>query len=210
MPELEAFRIASWDTPLRVNAHRSAGRFNDVGSEATQYLSLHPLTPWAEYLRNQDLREIDEVEGLRLRVWAVRAIVPKVAVIDFNEADAWGISPEDLIDDDHAACRELADRLRADPMAPLAIEVPSAALPGTRNLVIFGERVRIPYSWEPIDDVDLPAAPIVEGGKPPVELLQAIRWPGDPHAEFEAWREGRRYSFDDLEDLGGSNLGDGP
>lgn len=199
MSEAVVFRIAGWDTPLRVNPNRTAGRFNEVGSPATQYLCFHPLGPWAEYLRSNSLRDPVELAERRLRIWALRVDLSKAAEVNFSNAGQFELDePEDLIADNHAACQALAERLRSDPRGPESIVVPSAALPGTDNLVILGERVQIPYSWEPISGVDIPACVIAERSQPPPGIASLVRYVGDPHPAFETWKSGRSYRFPDL------------
>lgn len=196
MPELVGFRVASWDTPLRVNPNRQPGRFNGVESPATQYLGLHPLGSWAEYLRWHGLRHPGELREIRLGVWAVRVIAEKLLVIDYDNAEEHGIRPEDLISDDWTRCQALGDRLRADHRGPRVLQVPSAALPGARNIVMFGPRVAAPYSLDPIDPtVDVPMALCAAGGRPPESLLQLVRYRGEDHAGYRAWRAGRRYEL---------------
>jgi hypothetical protein len=58
--DLIAFRLANYETPMWAVKNFSAGRYNDADSGFTQYLSLHPLTPWAEILRNEDRRRETE------------------------------------------------------------------------------------------------------------------------------------------------------
>ena len=198
MPELPGFRLAAWDTPLRVNPNRAAGRFNHQGSPATQYIGLHPLTPWAEYLRTQGITSREAVNDRRIRTWAIRVVTPEVTRIDFENAADFGLDPHDLISDDWTVCQDFAERLREDAAAPRVLQVPSAALAGTRNIVILGERVDMPYLWTPIDDGDLPTCIVAEEGRPPGKLLSLIRREGQPHAEFEAWSVGQRYEFADL------------
>lgn len=194
------FRISDWDTPLRPNPHRSPGRYHRAGSPATQYIALHPLGPWAEYLRYHDLRLPEDSTELRLNMWALRLDLTEVAEIGFENAlDNFEIQPEDLVSDDHATCQALADRLRADSAMPKAIVVPSAALPGARNLVVLKARVAIPYLWTPIDCGDVPACILTQASQPPEGLVDRIRFAGEPHAELEAWEQGRRYELADLE-----------
>jgi len=196
------FRIANWDTPLRPNPHRSPGRYNRAGSPPTQYIALHPLTPWAEYLRANDLRLPEQSADLQLNLWALRLDLTEAVEVSFESAenrfDDFDIQPEDLVGDDRSACQALADRLRADSSLPKSLIVPSAALPGTRNLVIVGAREAIPYQWAPIDSGDIPACVITKASRPPDGLLDKVRFAGDPHAELDAWREGRRHEFADL------------
>lgn len=118
------YRISNWDTPLRVNPNRTAGRYNDAGSQATQYMGLHPLGPWAEYLRSNELRDPGELAEHRLRIWAIRVDLSDAKRIDFTNADDFKVSAEDLVGEDHGPCRRLAERLRNDERAPKSIIVP--------------------------------------------------------------------------------------
>src|SRR4051794_40072544 len=185
-----AFRISNWDTPLWANPNRRAGRFNTIPGEIAQYWSLNPLAPWAEYLRFHNVREPDDVRDLYLRVWAARLLLPPdTATVDFGSAKAAGIEPDDLVADDWTACQDWAGRLSAS-----AIVVPSAALPGTRNLVLFGPRARIAYDEEPVDpSIDTPTDPTAEVGLPVLELLPHVRWRGTPHEELLSWKAGRAW-----------------
>lgn len=190
MPEYAGFRIASWDTPLRVNANRQAGRWNQADSGPTQYIALHPLATWAEYLRWHDLRDREALRNIRLAVWAIRVIVDDVFELRYDNADELGLRAEDLVADDWTPCQDVAERLRTDRLATHVLITPSAALPGARNVVILDARAPLPYSAEPIDDIDLPVTLAAAGARPPASLLQLVRFRGDPHAEYEAWRRG--------------------
>jgi RES domain-containing protein len=189
-----AYRISDWDTPLRVNPNRTPGRYNVAESPATQYLGLHPLTPWAEYLRTNELRDDERLAERRLRIWSLQLDLSNAVEVNFDNAENYGLEPDDLVGDDHRPCQLLADRFRGDPVLPSTILVPSAALPGTRNVVIFGERVRIPYDWTPIDDVDVPACVIAERSQPPQGLAELVCYPGESHIGLDAWRAGESVS----------------
>ena len=78
---------------------------------------------------------------------------------------------------------------------PTQFICPSAALPGTRNLVLLGPRVAVPYDLTPVAEVDIPASITADGARPLHTLLEAVRHYGDPHAEFEAWRRGQPFEF---------------
>lgn len=200
MPALAGFRVASWDTPLRVNPNRQAGRWNEAGSGATQYIALHPLASWAEYLRWHDLRDSEAVSQLRLAVWAIRVIVEEVYEIRYDNASRVGLQAEELVADDWSACQAAARRLWADRAAPRVLETPSAALPGARNIVILGERVAVPYAFEPVDSIDLPAGLAAAAGRPPKSLVDLVRYRGEAHPEFEAWKRGDRYELQEPHD----------
>lgn len=217
MPELAGFRVASWDTPLRANPNRLPARWNYAGSGATQYIALHPLATWAEYLRWHDLRDPVALRGLRLGVWAIRLVVDDALVIRYDNASVLGLRAEDLISDDWTVCQAAAERLRSDRGAPKVLETPSAALPGARNIVILDARVGVPYSFEPFDPIDLPVTLAAAGARPPDSVLELVRFRGQPHAEFEAWQRGELFELvepsDDLlaEDLrSAAGAGGGP
>ena len=189
-----AYRLASWRRPLRTEPSRVAGRYHrPTGAVATQYLCLHPLGPWAEFLRAADLRTPEQLAGVRHRTWALRLDLEGLPRIGFAEASDHGLRPGDLVSDDLRACHRLADRLRAAGV-PGAI-VPSAALPGTDNVVLFGERAAAPYLVEPLSAVDVPASPTADGGRPPLGVLERVRRRGAAHAGLEAWRAGEPFRF---------------
>jgi RES domain-containing protein len=195
MAELVGFRVASWDTPLRVNPNRQAGRYNYAESTATQYISLHPLASWAEYIRWHDLRDPQALREIRLGVWAIRIIAEDPLALDFDGAEAQGIAAKDLISDDWSRCQALGERLRGDPRAPKLLRVPSAALPGARNLVILGPRVAVPYSFTPIDPIDVPVTLCAVAARPPESLLALVRYHGEDHAEYRAWQRGEPFQL---------------
>ena len=186
------YRLASWRRPLRTEPSRVAGRFHRMTEESpTQYVCLHPLGPWAEFLRASGLRTADQLALVRHRTWALRCDLAGLPRIGFDDAGAYGLRPGDLVSDDLRACHRLAERLRGDGV-PGAI-VPSAALPGTENVVLFGERAAAPYLVEPLSAVDVPASLTADGGRPPLGLLDRVRRPGAPHAALEAWRAGEPF-----------------
>jgi hypothetical protein len=191
-----AYRLAAWRRPLRTEPSRVAGRFHRMTEESpTQYLCLHPLGPWAEFLRASELRTPAQLAVVRHRTWALRVDLAGLLRIGFADAAAHGVRPGDLVSDDLRACHRLADRLRASG-APGAI-VPSAALPGTDNIVLFGERAAAPYLVEPVSRVDVPASLTADGGRPPLGLLERVRRRGVPHAALEAWRAGEEFRFEE-------------
>jgi hypothetical protein len=184
-----AFRLASWRRPLRTEPSRVAGRFHRMTEESpTQYLCLHPLGPWAEFVRASGLQTPDQLALVRHRTWALRVEVGGLPRIGFDEAPEHGLRPGDLVSDDLRACHRLADRLRSAGV-PGAI-VPSAALPGTENVVLFGERAAAPYLIDPLSAVDVPSSLTADGGRPPLGVLERVRRRGAPHEGLEAWRTG--------------------
>jgi hypothetical protein len=185
--DLVAYRWADYDTPLWANANRGPGRWHRAGSEPTQYWSLHPLGPWAEYLRFHGMRENADLAGTASRTWGAQFAFDdhEIASITFATAEAWAIDAGDLVSDDYRRCQALADVLRA---RFSAILVPSAALPGTENLVVFGARAMAAYGRAPVDiALDVPTAPTADGARPPVGLLGLVRHRGEVHAGLRAW-----------------------
>jgi hypothetical protein len=188
------YRLASWRRPLRTEPSRVTGRFHRMTEESpTQYVCLHPLGPWAEFLRASGLSSAEQLALVRHRTWALRLDLAGLPRIGFDEAASYGLRPGDLVSDDLRACHRLADRLRAE-HAPGAI-VPSAALPGTDNAVLFGERAAAPYLVEPLSAVDVPASLTADGGRPPHGLLERVRRRGAAHPALEAWRAGEPFRF---------------
>lgn len=195
--DLVAYRVAAWDTPLWALPNRRANRYNRAGEAPTQYLSLHPQSPWAEILRHEEVHEEAQAESIRPPLWALRFIDLQPLEVTFGSCERFGLTPEDLVADDHGACQALATGFRRDPDGPRALIVPSAALPGTRNLVILDARVAVPYDATPVDDVDVPIALAAEAGRSPAGLVDAVHHFGSrrPHPAVAAWRAGAELVF---------------
>jgi hypothetical protein len=191
--QLIGFRVSGWDEPFWVNENRWARRFNEPLMGPVQYWSLHPLTPWAEILRGQGIQTSEESAEIRQRLWVARFEVDADRVT-FDTAASFGLEPEQLISDDHGACRRLGEQ-RLDLELPNALTVPSAALPGTENLVVFGPLVSSPYSAEPLSPDDVPVSVAADLARPPETLLPLVRHHRDPHDEYVAWSRGDSFRF---------------
>jgi RES domain len=196
--ELVAFRLANYETPLWSVENFAAGRYNEPDAGFTQYLSLHPLTPWAELLRNEDRRTRERALLMRYPLWAIRLELDgRPFELTFDNAGDFGLAPEDLVADDHGPCRALAQTFRDG--GPTAFLAPSAALPGTTNLVVLEPRVLAPWNQTPIDDIDWPGSLTSQDGRCPEGLWDLVhhREAGTPHAALEAWRSGDDFSFEE-------------
>ena len=192
MQDEVAFRIADWPSPLRVNGNRSAGRFNRPG-QATQYLSLHPLGPWAEFVRREG-PGLELLSEFRHRIWVHRVDLSDAVTVGFGSAPKFGLKEYDLVSDDYTACQDLADDMRAQGVE--VIVVPSAALPGTQNIVILGERVASPYLSDPIDVVDIPSSLVADDASIPEVIAGIVRRYGSRHhAGLDAFRRGDTLSL---------------
>lgn len=173
------FRQSSYRTPLRTlfQAQQRPGRYHRGGeAEPTQYLCAHPLGPHAEALRFFDARDASAARALDLRTWAVH--VPEEGLVDVPFED-------ELVADDYTVCQALADELRA--AGRVGAVVPSAALPGTRNVVLFGGRVTAPYEQIELRGPELRASITGEHGSALASLVTMVRFRGMPHpgAGFE-------------------------
>jgi hypothetical protein len=115
--------------------------------------------------------------------------------LSYETADEMELEPQQLIADDYGPCQEFADRCRSDSRMPQMLRVPSAALPGTKNLVVFGPRVAAPYLVDPLGPVDVPLSMVSDGAVPPAAIFPLVRFLGAPHAEYEAWARGDPFDF---------------
>jgi RES domain-containing protein len=168
-----AYRNSDYLTPLRTDtqSQRRPGRYHrGTEAEPTQYLSLHPLGPHAEAMRRLDARTPERARALDLRTWALE--IPGDGLVEVEFSEQW-------VDDDWSACQDLGDVLR-ESGAPGAI-VPSAALPGTRNVVLFGPRSALPYLWQPLRPADVPTSITGEHGSALESLVTCVRFRGGPH-----------------------------
>jgi RES domain len=198
--ELICFRLANYETPLWSVENFSAGRYNEPDAGFTQYLSLHPLTPWAELLRNEDRRTRERAVLMRYPLWAIRVLLDEEPfALTFDNADECGLTAEDLVADDHGPCRALAQTFRQN--GPQAFLAPSAALPGTTNVVVLEPRVLAPWDQISLDDVDWPGTLASQDGRCPEGLWDLVhyRGVGTPHPALDAWRRGEGFAFEEPE-----------
>ena len=172
------YRQADYLTPVRASqAQRRPGRFHrGTEDEPTQYLCLHPLGPHAEAMRRFGTRTHEAARRLDIRTWALK--LPDDGLIDLEFDERW-------VADDWSACQELGDMLRES--GTRGVIVPSAALPGTKNVVLFGPFSASPYDV-PIRAAELPASITGEHGSALATLVERVRFRGQRHP-------GRDYVF---------------
>ena len=139
--KLTAFRHAAYDSPWWAFPSSREGRFHRAGQDTVQYLSLHPLGPAAEMLRHNVGPDGDPDEVI-LNLWTAVVDVDDVKRVDFDDCETYGRTADELVGDDYGATQALADAVRAGGAS--AMIVPSAALPGTHNLIVFGVRAAPP------------------------------------------------------------------
>ncbi len=190
---LVGYRHADWPQPFPPFAPAAPGRYHRPGGHIANYWCLHPHGPWAEWLRWNGVKDSDAARHLRRRTWAALFDV-EPTVIEFDDAADWGVTAEDLVSDDHTPCRNLADEVVSNGV--VAVRVPSAALPGTENLVVFGQRAPSPYLADVVDSlVDVPCATTAEDGRAQDAIPGLVRHYGQPHAGLEAWMAGNEYTY---------------
>ena len=194
--EFVTFRLANYETPLWAVENFAAGRYNAADSGFTQYLSLHPLTAWAELLRNEDRRTRERAVMMRYPLWAIRVrIEPEPFALTFDNATEFGLEAADLVSDDHRPCRAVAAAFRTG--GPSAFTAPSAALPGTANLVVLQPRVLTGWTVEPLDETDWPGALTSQDGRCPEGLWTLVHYRGAAarHGALSAWEAGETFAF---------------
>ncbi len=191
------FRAAAYETPLWSFPNIHEGRWNRPGSWPAQYLAFHPMTPWAEMLRNLDLQDPQDAREMRLAIWTTRIELEEDPLdVHFSDAPGYSLDPSDLVGDDRSACQALAARLVA--AGTTSITVPSAALPGTRNLVVFAAAVVIDYEQRPLDRLDWPTAMLAQDGRSPEGLWAKVHYraAGVPHRALDAFLAGDDYELE--------------
>jgi hypothetical protein len=131
-----------------------------------------------------------------LNLWTAIVDIDNVKRVDFEDCHAYGLTPDQLVGDNYGPTQRLADDIRAD--GAVAMIVPSAALPGTHTLILFGVRLLYPFLWEPIDPEQIRTGHLTDGARPPVEVRDHVRWIGAAHKAVEQWKATTRYDvFDD-------------
>lgn len=182
-----AYRATTYDVPLWVAPNRRGGRWNVAGEGSTQYLCLDPEAPYAELIRHEQLRSEAEAAMLRISLWEVR--LDEAAIVDYGtceRAEAAGFPPEALVDDDHERCRAEARWLRE--RGARGVLAPSAALPGTTSLTLFGPRVEVGWDADPKLASEVPARRVGGKGPPPAGLVARVRHYGEPHPDLLGYR----------------------
>ena len=177
--QTRVYRATSYDVPLRVAANRRSGRWNIAGAGTVQHLCLDAGAPYAEKVRHEDLRTEAETGTYTVALWELE--VNEGFVVDygtFEKAEAAGFPAEALVDDDHERCQKEAQRLIS--LGARGVLSPSAALPGSTNLTLFGQRVEVRWGARPGVSSAVPAERLA-AGHPPPGLVERVRFFGDRH-----------------------------
>ncbi|HWK27569.1 MAG TPA: RES family NAD+ phosphorylase [Solirubrobacter sp.] len=161
-----AFRYSGYDVPFWDRENTRPGRWNHARGGWTQYWSLCPEASWAELLRYEEISTEAELDEVRMPLWVCR--IPKLRLVDLTVPEnraAWGLTEEDLVADDWSAAQAAGVRLREAGVP--GIVVPSAALPGHRNVTLFGRRRAIDWHTKTTLASTLPATRVAIGRPPP-------------------------------------------
>lgn len=160
---------------------QESGRWHQLGEGYAQYTALTPQGAWAELVRYHGIRDEDLAREQRRNLWVVRVAERDIADLStFGAYEACGLDPA-LAVGPHEDARILAAELRDAGYRGLLS--PSAALPGTVNLTVFGERYEIlerdvdgldPDTWMSCERAAMEAWP-------PLELLTRTCFRGQPH-----------------------------
>lgn len=180
-----AFRYSNYDTPFWVRPNTDPGRWHRVGDGPTQYLSTTVDGAWAELIRAEGLRSEAEVALIRMPMWVAELDIRRIADYGtFERADAAAFSPDALIDEDYRRCQDEGRRLRdAGYQGVLA---PSAALPDSLNLTLFGARIASRWHVPPTLSSSIPATKIAIGS-PPEGIVFRVRQRGERHSVYEEY-----------------------
>lgn len=162
-----------------------------MGEGYAQYLSESPPGAWAELIRYFSIRNKRFADEQRRNLWLV--YVEEHDVADLQTFDNWeecGLDAAAAVGP-HAACHDLADELRA--AGYRGVLSPSAALPDTINLTLFGVRYEHaltsdPRRWDnPDPEVWLACQAAAINAAPPASLILETCFAGSPHLGHQAW-----------------------
>lgn len=191
-----AFRQVAVDTAPLVHAagepvpSQRSGRWHREGDGYAQYLALQPPGAWSELIRYERIRAKARAAEYVRRLWMV--LVEEADVADLSSFDAYvtcGLDPRIAVGA-HDASQALADELRD--AGYRGVLSPSAALPGTTNLTLFGERYEkvllTPLEeWANPDPQKRLACQLVAEAGPPVDLVTLTCFVGMPHEGYRGF-----------------------
>lgn len=180
-----AFRYSAYDTPLWARDNRDSGRWHKLGDGATQYMSLSPDGAWAELARAESLKTDEDLELVRMPIWSLR--LNEQTLVDYSSfdlAEAAGMPPEALVDDDYSRCQAEGRRLRD--LGYSGVVALSAALPGAVNITLFGRRMLSSWTAPTRLASSIPGCVVAVGGPPP-GLARRVRHFGQRHESLSTY-----------------------
>lgn len=193
------FRATTYDTPLWVSPNSRQGRWSHPREETiAQYCALDVAGAVAEMVRSENLRDVADARELRVSIWELN--VDEGAIVDFSDpalVERQEFGWKELLSDDWAGCQ--AEGLEILAAGGRGVLAPSASLPGSRCLTLFGPRTEIAWNAEPRLAIQIPARHIFRG-EPGAGVVRDTRFFGDQHPEAESIGAVRPRNFEWLTD----------
>lgn len=156
------------------SAAQPPGRWHGEGDGPAHYLADTPHGAWAELLRHEEIREPEDLAGIRRALWAVE--VPKLPATRPRLAEEALLAGPDAYPECQAEAARLRKKRATGLRAPSAALLPGRAAGWTVDVglqpgpprdgevyVLFGRRS------------DLLGWPVVLAGSPPDEVLERVR-----------------------------------
>jgi hypothetical protein len=154
-----------------------AMRWNHHNDGPVQYLADTPNGAWAEFLRNEEIR--DEVDLLLVRhsLWAVDIASPPLTRPNLDEDVCRG--------EDYIVCQEEGDRLKKAGAPGLVVRSAALVDGGASGEVVRGMSLLPAPRLDGLTIVLFGSQPHLRGwrvvtGAPPPALLAVTRYHGDP------------------------------
>src|SRR3954451_16570451 len=177
------YRATTYDTCLWVSPNSRSGRWNDPQTGTiSQYCTLDVASAFAEMVRSENLREVEDARELAVSIWELR--IDEGAVVDYSTpslAVGQGFEWNALVSDECEPCQAEARRLIAE--GARGVIAPSAALPQGVTLTLFGPRTEIAWSVEPSLSIQIPARHILRGA-PGDGLVRDTRFYGEAYPDM--------------------------
>ena len=158
---------------LWISSAQPAARWHASGEGPANYFADTPLGAWAEFLRHEEIRDENDLAGVRRSLWAVHLPDEGYSQPQLPQKALRGDT------DSYPRCQREARRLRESGAA--CIEAPSAALkPGAgRGWVASGtvgesEEALDGRVWVLFGPQRLTGWPAVEAGSPPPRVLARV------------------------------------
>lgn len=151
-----AFRQVDGRYPLLWDSSaQPAGRWHAEGEGPAHYFSDTPDAAWAEFLRHEEITDVEDLATIRRQMWAV----------EIGGAPTVGVNaPPSLLGDpdSYGSCQSEARRRRDDERCD-RLAAPSAALAGAIVIVVYGPAEGL-VGWLAGD-----------AARPAAELLERVR-----------------------------------
>jgi RES domain-containing protein len=164
---------------LWASARQPEGRWHAPGDGPVQYLANSPDGAWAELLRHEEIREIDDLGGITRALWAVELAAEPAARPDLDDATVHGDQ------DSYPACQVEAERIRD--LGSEGLVAPSAALRGgdvrpwkavgEANISARERSATVVVLFGPRSDLE--GWLMVDRGAPPSHLMAHVRHFGE-------------------------------